>query len=152
MAERSTSDLSADADAYLAKFDPAQAGENEPDKGGQAYLDRFGPSVVGQRPNPYDAQSQADQLLDSIDPRVNGSGGPRAPQLSAQDQADQLLDSIDPRVSGWGPPKGAPQEPEAEGGLGGTRNCGAYGRCRALCADGKPRFCREGIACGRNPP
>jgi hypothetical protein len=113
MAERSTSGLSADADAYLAKFDPAQAGENEPDKGGQAYLDRFGPSVVGQRPNPYDAQSQADQLLDSIDPRVNGSGGPRAPQLSAQDQADQLLDSIDPRVSGWGPPKGAPQEPES---------------------------------------
>jgi hypothetical protein len=27
MAERSTSDLSADADAYLAKFDPAQAGK-----------------------------------------------------------------------------------------------------------------------------
>ncbi len=50
MAERSTSDLSADADAYLAKFDPAQAGENDPDKGGQAYLDRFDPSVVGQRP------------------------------------------------------------------------------------------------------
>jgi hypothetical protein len=114
------SDPTANADAYLAKFDPAQAGENEPDKGGQAYLDRFDPSVVGQRPNPYDAQSPANELLDSIDPRVNGNGGaPRAPQMSAQDQADRLLDSIDPRVSGWGPPKGSePIETSAIGAFG----------------------------------
>jgi hypothetical protein len=34
------SDLTANADAYLAKFDPAQAGENEPDKGGSPSKNR----------------------------------------------------------------------------------------------------------------
>lgn len=38
-----------------------------------------------------------------------GAAAPRAPQASPQDQADQMLDSIDPRVSGWGPPKGTEQ-------------------------------------------
>lgn len=102
------SDLNADADAYLAKFDPAQVGENDPDKSGQAYLDRFDPSVVGQRPNPYDT------LLDSIDPARNPGAfeGSRSAQ-SMQDEVDSMLDSIDPRVSGWGPPKGSQSQDQS---------------------------------------
>jgi hypothetical protein len=57
---------------------------------------------MAERPTTDEVSSLLDSI-DLAHSNVLKQGAPLAPQLSAQDQADQMLDSIDPRVSGWGP-------------------------------------------------